>query len=169
MADWRDRGGGPAVTMISRLALVARRHPNIILIASAVVIYWLFGKLSDRYAVYRYEHEWLLIEPPWKGISDFAPDLDAPTGEWTSVALCPSWIACQRFLKAEKECEAMGYDESNHISREFHEGVLAERCLSRADPEGPNERFDPQPRFEGCDPNRKFATKNCEPHKAASH
>ncbi len=156
-------------TSLSRLASVARRHPNITLIVGAVVIYWLFGRLSERYAVYRYEHEWLLIEPPPKGISDLAPNLAAPTWEWTSVAVCPSWIACQRFLKAAKECDAMSYDDSKPRMRELHEGVLAERCLARADPEGPFERFDPSPEFGGCDPSFTYSRKNCEPHKAASH
>jgi len=166
---WPDRGGGAAVTMLSRLALVARRHPNITLIAGAVVIYWLFGRLSHRYAVYRYEHEWLLIEPPPKVGPDFPPNLAAPIRDWTSVAVCPSWIACQRFLKASRECDAMSYDDSSPMRRALHEGVLAERCLARADPEGPFERFDPQPTFEGCDPGRTFASKNCEPRKAAPH
>ena len=157
MSAWKD-------TLLRRV----RQHPNLTILIGVALAWWLWGGVSAKYETYRYEQEWLLIEPPPKSVSELGPDLAAPAGEWGIVAVCPSWIACERFLSASRECAAMNPDQISSSSHRFQESVTREKCVARADPEGPFERFDPQPTFGGCDPSWTFAPKNCVPHKAAS-
>lgn len=138
-------------------------HPNVTIVVGLVLAWglWLWG--SAKYSTYRYEQDWLLIQPPPKSVSDLQPDLTAAPAEWTIETVCPSWSACQRFLKASRGCANMDPNNSG-----LQESVLAEKCIARADPAGPLERSDPQPAFDGCDPDLTFAPKNCEPRRAVS-
>jgi hypothetical protein len=142
-----------------RIATLARQHPNISILLALALGWWILSKAIAEQETYHYEQDWLLIEPPPKGLSDLGPNMAAPATEWTIEAVCPSWIACQRFLKGSQACAAQSGDAA------FHEWKLTEKCVARADPEGPFERFEPQPAFEGCDPSFTFSAKNCTPPK----
>ena len=171
MDDSSGRKSFPVVAF-HRIRTFVSQHPNVTILLTIGLCWWTVGRLSRAYRIYRYEQDWLVIVPPPKGVSDLGPNTTAPIEEWTIQAVCPSWIACQRFLKGALDCDARGgtgKDDSSSLLRSLHEATLAERCMARADPTGPFERFDPSPTFEACDPSFIFSSKNCIPSKIAIH
>jgi hypothetical protein len=135
-----------------------RRHPNLSFLAAGVLVWWLAGKFSVAYDRYHFEHDWLIIEPPAIGINDFRPNLEAPTEEWDAEHVCPSWIACQRLLKAEQACAAMSRNGSK-MAADLYESASADHCIARADPLAPDAT---QPEYDRCDP-EVYSVANCTP------